>query len=131
MPRQRVLLAPAPNGFRRFRLASMTAAALRVCRRNDSEVDCKSTGTDLPRRQTQGSGEFPVIARTITSNIWRRIPAATAGWAAVECPLNLQSYKWMRRRRATRLRFGYIRSKRETPVTGRKLQMTAARPPAD
>jgi hypothetical protein len=38
-------------------------------------------------------------APTITSNIWRRIQVATADWAAVECPLNLRSYRWGRKRK--------------------------------
>jgi hypothetical protein len=37
-------------------------------------------------------------APTITSSIWRRIPVATAAWAAVVCPLNPQSYRCVRRR---------------------------------
>jgi len=41
---------------------------------------------------------FPTYGETITSSIWRRIRAATAGSAAVESPLNLRSYRWGRRR---------------------------------
>ena len=41
---------------------------------------------------------FPGIGRIITSSIWRRIRMGIAGLGAVECPLNLRSYKWGRRR---------------------------------
>jgi len=36
--------------------------------------------------------------RTITSNIWQRIPTATAGLEGVECPLKSRSYKRVGRR---------------------------------
>ena len=48
-----------------------------------------------PRSARRPSSSTP---RTITSNIWRRIPTGTAGLEAVEFPSKSRSYRWVRRR---------------------------------